>query len=191
MSVEIIEGSRTYKVRGVSYPRVTTILNALRLTWYPDDPAALARGTAVHEACRFLDENDLDRKSLDPMIVPYVDAWEKCKRELNVQIVSIEKPLLDPLLGYGGTPDRVLRIGGELFVGDLKTGEIADSLALQEVAYGALISKDKVIGRIGIQLKPDGTYSTRTFPAADWYRDWRAWLGCMSLYQWKNWRKVK
>jgi len=191
MSLEIVENSRTYKSGGRVVPSVTTILSALKLTWWPDDPAALARGTAVHQACRFLDENDLDQKSLDPMVLPYVDAWAKCKRELKVKIMAIEQPVVDWTLGYGGTPDRKLKINGELFVADLKTGEIADSVALQTVAYGALVANGKPVGRIGIQLKPDGSYSTRQFPASEWYRDYRAFLGAMSLYQWMKWRNGK
>src|SRR3989338_6921714 len=71
---------------------VTGILKVSGLidtTWY-NEPARV-RGTYVHEATQFLDEDCLEWDSLDPVITPYVEAYARFKTESKFHVKRIEE----------------------------------------------------------------------------------------------------
>lgn len=185
MSIDFDEATHGYSIGGRTVPGVTSVLASLGLIRTVDDPAALERGRHVHEACRFFDENDIDDSSIDPIIRGYIDGWKKFRAEKKVKIRAIEKKLGMKDIGYAGRLDRWGEVNGFPTVIEIKTGEIQKAAGLQLVAYGAAVSKMPV-ARLAVRLKPDGTYALHTFPASDWFLDWRAFLGSLSLYQWKQ-----
>jgi hypothetical protein len=89
------------------------------------DPTVLERaeqrGTAVHAACHYLDDGDLNWATVSPEIEPYVRAWERFKKETGVELLGIEKPLFHATLGFAGTPDRVVNLYPHKGIIDLKT----------------------------------------------------------------------
>jgi hypothetical protein len=189
MNIELTADGSHYKVGARTVPRVTTILNALRLQYTPDDPAALARGTAVHAAICFMLENRLDMKTVDDICLPYVIAAQRVIADLKIKPIAIEKPIVSSL-GYAGRPDLICTFGDspERCAWDWKTGKVQAAGALQLVAYAGA-SSSAPIGRIACELTREGTYNVIAFPAKDWYADWRCWLGCISVYQWISRRK--
>ena len=60
----------------------------------------------MHEATQFDDEGDLDGSTLEPELLPYVEAWRKFRRECHLVIALIEQPIHSPKYRYAGTPDR-------------------------------------------------------------------------------------
>src|SRR5690606_20318453 len=83
-----------YRHRGVVVPSVTQILGSLvDMSAIPQDKLeyARARGQAVHLACELYDQDDLDMASLDEVIVPYLEAWIKFKKEAGFIVSSIEQ----------------------------------------------------------------------------------------------------
>lgn len=193
--IELLSDERSYEVDGRKMPRVTTILNDLRLIYRIDDEAAKARGTAVHKAISFLLEERLDWKSVDPLILGYIQAAQKFCSDMDVHPIAIEQHVALPELGYAGTLDLLCTFGrsnAKAIVDWSSGGSVPVTKGLQLIAYGAARPigtkppKQPLppIGRVGVQLREDGTYITNVFDVKTWFQDWRAWLGAIALWQW-------
>ncbi len=185
MSIDFDEATHGYQIGGREVPGVTCVLASLGLIRTMDDPAAMERGRHVHSACRFFDEKDIDEASIDPDIEGYLMAWKKFRAEKKVKVRAIEKKIGMKDIGYAGRLDRFCDVDGFPTVIEIKTGEVQKAAGLQLVAYGAAVSKSPV-GRFAVRLKSDGNYGLVPFPAKDWFLDWRAFLGALSLYQWRS-----
>jgi hypothetical protein len=192
--IELLSDERTYDVDGRKMPRVTTILGDLRLIYRVDDEAAKIRGTAVHKAIAFLLEERLDWKSVDPLILGFIKAAQKFCADMDVHPIAIEQHVAIPELGYAGTLDLLCTFGRSKAkaVVDWSTGAIPVTKGLQMIGYaaarpiGTKPPKQPLppIGRVGVELREDGTYITKIFDVKYWYADWRAWLGAIALWQW-------
>src|ERR1043165_3114073 len=81
-------------------PSVTEILKGAGLVddrWWTE--AGRWRGSAVHAACWYDDEGDLDETTLDPKLQNYLQAYRKFKTELGFIPTDIETPIYNDLLG--------------------------------------------------------------------------------------------
>ena len=135
-------------------------------------------GTAVHRVCEFDDRGTLDQSSVDPALLPYLEAWRKFKKDYHVvfELENIEKMVCSKILGYAGTLDRKAKIKGKWTVIDLKsvvtmlptTGvqlagyKIAENEMLQLSGKGGF-SRGRIQQSWGVQLKPDGTYKIHDY----------------------------
>ena len=149
---------------------------------------ARQRGTAVHQACYFLDEGDLDWATVTPEIEPYVRAWERFKKETGVELLEIETPRYDATLGFAGTPDRIVRFGPISGTIDLKTYKPTDVTGVQLSAYSLLRFGVKLDPpkRWGLWLKADGAYSLTEFSDRG---DETVFLACLTIAKWKRSQK--
>lgn len=174
--------AHTYTVDGKDYPAVSRILKGTGFiddSWYTDHAAE--RGTAVHLACRYLDEGGVDPESIDPEIEPYVKAYEKFKCDTGFAPRLIEHSAHSDFLEYAGTLDRVGQIAGrgEVLI-DLKTGSsIPTWVGVQLAAYAGLVRPD--IERFALQLKPDGRYKVHKFED-----EWAVWTSAVRVYHWQT-----
>lgn len=102
------EGSHIYKFRGQVLPSVTGLLKAegyIDTTFYND--AGRTRGSYVHLATHLDDQGELDEDTLDPGLVGYVESWRRFKAESGFVVEISEVPMVNPSLGYCGTPDVI------------------------------------------------------------------------------------
>lgn len=191
MEISLTPDGAAYRAGKLTLPRVTTILKTLQLVRYPDDHAAMALGRATHLAVRYLLEERLDWKKLDEQVRPRVEAARKLIKQLDIRPIAIERPIASNL-GYAGTPDLVCTFGKtpQRAVLDWKNGKPQAAAALQLIAYAGG-SASSPIGRMTCELKADGDYNLVVWPAKEWYGDWRAWLGALSLYGWVEKRRAK
>lgn len=161
-----------YRIGDTIVPSVTTILRPVNNEHYGigrsgegDGRLAHAadRGDAVHKACQFFDEDDLDEdEELDPEVAPYVTAYKRFRVESKAEILEIERPHIGRYgpAWFAGRPDRIVIIGkrGRPSPLDIKTTEtIAPAVGMQLAAYGEL----RVTTRASLyvlQLFDDGTY---------------------------------
>ena len=173
---------------------VTDILGDLGIIeteFFTED--ARARGHAVHRACEFLDEGDLDWSSLAPIekkicqpVAPYVRAWERFKRETGFVCKVIERPVYHSLYLYAGTPDRIgvfPNEKGEALL-DLKTGEALDWAGLQTGGYDEALGKPQFGGwrrRYAVKLRADGDF--RLVPFED-VNDGKTFLSMFVTHRW-------
>lgn len=79
--------------------------------------------------------NALHSKQEWEMILRYADFWKKCSPKL----IANEKSFCSPDLGFGGTIDRVVMIGGKRYMIDIKTSNyLHTSHELQLSAYATM-----------------------------------------------------
>ena len=156
--------SHTYLFNGTRVPSVTSILGpALGGGDYINDAmrAGMARGTAVHLATQYMDENRLDLKSVDPSLRPFLSAYSSFILDVNPEILAIEQMVYHTAYQYAGTCDRVVRIGNMTGVLDIKTGSAPFYTGAQTAAYyEALRTQFDGMNnaRWHLILKNDGTY---------------------------------
>ncbi len=101
-----------------------------------------AIGTAVHTACQFLDEGDLDNDTLDQTILPYVVAYQRWREQYAPEWEGIELQIESQELRLAGTIDRVGMIQGERYIVDIKSQKAkAKHWGLQIAGYYLLDGK--------------------------------------------------
>ena len=183
-----------YRLDGTKLVSVTDVLGDLGIIeaeFFTED--ARARGQAVHRACHFLDEGDLDWSSLEPIekaicqpVVPYVKAWEAFKHETGFIPKVIEQPVFHPLYHYAGTPDRIGVFPGgkgEALI-DLKTGKAAAWTGLQTGGYDEALGRPrfgKWRVRWAVELRADGDF--RLIPFED-VNDGKTFLSMFVSHRW-------
>lgn len=171
----------------VELPRVTEILRSAGLidvTWFT--PETQARGSAVHLACQYYDEGDLDESSIDPTIAGYVVAYAKWAQESGRESATwIECPMHDKGGLYRGTSDRIFTCRPRS-LWDIKTGCHLAWHALQLAAYVNMLDDPYSYSRFALYLKADGTYSVREFPKSEYGRDLAVFMSALNLWYWKE-----
>lgn len=152
--------------------------------WFTPD--GCQRGTAVHAACHFLDEGDLDEETLDPALTGYVEAYKTFRRAtVATEWAWIECPRQDLMSRYLGTPDRIC-VSRPRQLWDLKTGSHQPWHAIQAAAYVNMLDDPYAYRRFGVYLRADGKYSVREFPRAEYRHDLAVFNAALTLYYWKK-----
>ena len=199
-----------YHHDGQLWPHVTQVLRGLGLDGMEGVPEynlekGAIRGKAVHQACRFIDE---DRKFAWPnleaerMFGGYVETYRQFKADFDYQPVATEELVHDHTYEYAGTLDmrgtvswkrlsdaviRLIRADGAervLVIGDRKTGVPQRSTALQLAAYARCVG---VKLRMEISLNEDGSYIRER--DATFYTsplDEKIFLSALAVFNWKN-----
>ena len=148
---------------------------------------AQKRGTAVHAACQYLDEGDMDWSTVSPEIEPYVRAWERFKKDTGVELLGIEKPLFHATLGYAGTPDRVVNLYPHKGIIDLKTYAPDAVTGIQLAGYSYLeLGQQSPLDapkRWGLWLKDDGRYSLTQYTDRG---DEAVFMSCLTIAKFKR-----
>lgn len=151
---------------------------------------ARQRGTAVHTACHYLDEGDLDWATVSQEIEPYVRAWERFKKETGVELLEIEKPRYHATLGFAGTSDRVVNLYPHKGIIDLKTYNPDRVTGIQLAAYSYLEFGPQpsfdAPKRWGLWLKDDGKYSLTAYEDRG---DEAIFMACLTIEKWKRSQK--
>ena len=175
------EATHTYRVDGVVVPNVTSVLEDCGnsdFSMVPADKleAAQERGRLVHEITHFFDEDDLDTASVDPDLLPYLEAWTKFRVHTGFTPELIEERVYSELYGYAGTLDRVGVMGhGRRALVDIKSGAILPAVRLQLAAYSYCL--DEVMDCFAVQLKKDGNYSVHgPYDPTEYFSDFTAAL---------------
>jgi hypothetical protein len=148
-------------------------------TWFDDYYAT--KGTYVHKACELLDRDELEEAELDPILIPYVAAWQKFKKESGFVITEMETRLTSEIYQFTGKPDRIGVLNNCPTIVDIKSGVIQPWTALQLAGYGLL--KGSPHKRVGVQLMNDGKYKMTEFSD---YHDRQIFLAALFCHQWKN-----
>lgn len=179
--------THTYEVGGKVLPSVTQIVNRVIPRQHYADEWYLRRGSMVHKAIAMHLNGNLDWPSLDPRILGYVRAADRCLAEnfpnWREDFVA-EMPLPGGPLGYAGTFD--LLTGGKLI--DWKCSD-TPATEVQLGGYVALIEHwgKSVRACVAVELSEAGTYKTQ------WYKPARCkalFLAALSIYGWMKENKI-
>ena len=166
----------------MSLPHVTALIYAaglMDLTHFTE--AARDRGSAVHKACQFADEGDLDESTVDPRVRPRLEGYRSFIAETAPAIHAIEEPVRNLAYGYVGTLDRRLTLNGREGVLDIKNGVPAPWHPLQLAFYAGCF--DRPLRRWGLYLDGEGHY--RLIEYTD-RRDWEVCKAVLTLHAWRG-----
>lgn len=186
--------THTYSKGGVEIPSVTKVLKGCGLIDFSKVPperldVALLFGTVVHKTCELYDKNNLDEKSLDPKLRPYLDGWIKFKKDTQAKTESIEEQVYSKLYRYAGTLDRRMILDKHAVV-EIKTSvdfHPANRFQLSAYQYAYNEHLESRVGRINdriaVLLTDEGTYKLEQYRDP---MDFNMFLSCLSIYNWKE-----
>lgn len=158
----------------------------------PPDVLEAARlfGQNVHIACDLFDRDELDWQSLDPALVPYVEAWRNFIHDSGAVVIASEVRVVNERLGYAGSPDKVLAWGKRIVIPDIKaTAVVPRTVGPQTAAYAKAyhsMTGGREPARYCIHLQP-GQY--RTHPRND-PADWSLFVSALNIHKWKEKHRV-
>ena len=161
---------------------VTELLTAegfIDTRWF--DEYSRTRGSYIHQAIHLYDIGDLDEENLDPVLVPYLEAWKRFLKESKFEVIESEVRLTNDILRLTGKPDKVGLLNGKPTILDNKSGAIAPWTSLQLSFYELL--KGFPYKRVAVRLKPDGKYSLKEFKER---ADRGTVLSILNVYYWKK-----
>ena len=172
------ESKHEYRINGRPVPSVTQVLKEAGLidsTFFT--PEAALRGQHVHTACALWDKGELDTCALDPVLVPYLEAWQKFRKESGVTPTIIEEPFCSLEHGFAGTIDRAWLDGKHFVVCDIKSGPLPDWLPLQLAGYSILIN---AFSGMGVELRDNGSYSVKVVNTVELFKARRRFLEALA-----------
>ena len=178
-----------YTLDGLQLPSVTQILDGAGHRAPFKFPEGVAdRGHAVHAACQFDDEDDLDEDSVGSEIMGYVYAWRIYKAETGLEILENEQPLYHPTMMYAGCIDRVIVRNGQKAILDIKSGVRFSHHALQlegyAQAYEAAHGLELESPHVAVYLAKDGTWKEELW--SDRANLGPVWNAAYLTYNWKQ-----
>ena len=192
MQITFDQTTHTYTDEaGVRLPSVTQILKGAGLvdySMYAGAEYAAARGTAVHIACQYWDEGDLDYDQLDPELIGYVDAWVRFREDSGFIPELIEHRISCESPRYAGMLDRYGRVNSAEWLVDIKTGTPHPATAIQTAAYAEALGKLGQCKRRAVYLRNNGMYSLEAHNSD--VRDWGVFRAAYTTYQWKQENKL-
>lgn len=191
-----------YRFGGINVPGVTSVLAPL-IDYSKVDPVLLERarllGQAVHKTTELYDQDELDVDSLDPQLVPYLDAWIRFRKEVDFQPLGIEQRVYHPTYRYAGTLDRTGLVRGNMAVLDIKKMLVLGPvIGVQLAAYQNALNvvrpsvevpyPVRIADRYALGLQADGAYRLQQYkdPA-----DWSTFLSLLNLKNWKAKNGIK
>jgi len=191
MQLDFDSQAHVYRLDGRVVPSVTQLLEPLVDFSMVNDKvleAARVFGTHVHQACHLDDLGELDWATLDPALVPYVEAWRRFLNESGAVVIASEKPVYHAALNYAGTPDRVLSWGKQrLVVPDIKATSVVPRIVGPQTAGYAKAYQSMHGGReperYCIHLRANGTYSAHPRREST---DWGVFLSCLNIWRFLN-----
>jgi hypothetical protein len=193
--LEFDEQSHTYRLDGADLPSVTQAIceaGLVDIRWFTE--YSRWRGSAVHLACWFDDQNDLDESTVEPSLMGYVEAYRRFRENYQFETKDIEARQYHPVFRYAGTPDRVGIVRGNPAIVDLKSGVALAGHPVQLASYAHLPSSLNLspydFERVAVYLQADGTYKVKSYSRADLANDWNVFLAALYFTNWKRSHKI-
>jgi hypothetical protein len=153
--------------------------------------SAAMRGTDVHNAIQFYNENDLDETTLTEEVAAYLECFKRAKEHHGIKIKQNEVMRYHPKYLYAGRCDAVVEIDGVIGLIDYKTGTPAGARDRWQLsAYLEMLKKEipELKGRWNLYLKPGKYENGMGFKLEEHKspRDFMEFLGLFTAYQIKK-----
>jgi len=172
------DGNHEYFLDGQLTPSMTQVLRDSGLIRFDGVPAfileaARARGTAVHSACHFANEDDLDLDSLNDAHRGYLDGWLACRLERRIVPLLCEHRVASRKHRLTGTLDLLCESDGQGWLLDYATGDpvacakhfqtagylgMAFEWAAEDPKLAEVLQRFDRWRRASIRLRKDGTF---------------------------------
>lgn len=194
MNLSFDPGTHTYRMNGVVIPSVTQIIApVLNLSGTDSETLERARlfGIAAHKATELWDQGTLDMETLDPALIPYLEAWKRFRHEHEFEPEMIEYRVCHWQHRYAGTVDRIgmlkRRRNRVRAVLDIKSGlvvgpHVGVQLAGYQHAYN-FNHQGEARHRVSVQLMSNGSYRVEWWDSKD---DWPTFLACLQIYNFRR-----
>lgn len=138
-SVATYAATNHQQISAIASEDPTAAIDLLKGTPWRERDKAASLGSRVH---RLLEG---DGTGASPEEQPFVDAWAAWLAATGTEIIAQEVPVVNTVMGYGGTADLIARANGKIGLLDIKTGStVADrdgqvypEIRLQLAAYAA------------------------------------------------------
>jgi ATP-dependent exoDNAse (exonuclease V) beta subunit len=163
---------------------VTQILKSELGLWQFGTCDAAERGTRVHLACQYFDEERLDFSTVSEIDRPYLDSYIKAKKELKIKVLQNEIRRYHPTYMYAGTLDKLAEVGKQGILVDIKTGSKEHSYRWQTAAYLKLIEQESKR-----KWRRMGLYLSTTGYKVEWHDNPTDWTEFLSLWAAYNVKK--
>ncbi len=183
--------AHVYRMGGVRLPSVTQILEVLDLMSgvpYEQMRAAGEFGTNVHHACHLLDTQQLDAKTLDPALRPYVESYARFLEDSQVVVIASESIEWHPEYLYAGGLDRKVlfpRLTVPSIL-DIKTSAgVPAHVGPQTAAYRELErahGRQTTPTRYCLHLKPGGGYKLHKLTL---FSDFSVFTACRTVFRFR------
>lgn len=154
-----------YRLNGAVIPWISFVLEKTGFvdkTWFRPEHAD--RGHAVHAACLYLIQGDLDWSTVHPDLLPRIKGFEAFWQDLRrfaPTVLLAEKPLYSTVYQFAGTPDLAVEVREGVKVFDIKSGKSGLAAKIQTAAQAILIEERfgvKVVERYALELPEEGGY---------------------------------
>jgi hypothetical protein len=123
-------------------PHITGMLERDGLAddvWFTEESSV--RGQMIHRLTADYDLGAIDVASCNSGYRGYLLAHIKALQTMQVEVLSVEEPLVyPPPKMFGGRPDRRVRIGGVLGVWEVKSGDPQKGHAIQTALQAILVA---------------------------------------------------
>jgi hypothetical protein len=171
-----------YWVDGKEVLSVTQILKAAGLMpeEYYSDVAGL-RGRQIHSLLQALDEGRLLEIPPESAWARYCHAYSCFLSQSRAKIIEVEKPRFSSAYRFAGTPDRLIDLGGNIAVLDIKTGGRCDWHRLQTAGYALLFNPG--VSRFSLYLSANGQYSLAEHCSQ---KDFSVFLSALTVACWRR-----
>jgi hypothetical protein len=146
---------------GAVVPSITQLLKRAGLvdaTFYTR--ASRDRGTAVHDLCAAYDLGALTLEECDSPLRGYLLAHVKALGILRPTMIAVEEASIHASLGFGGRPDRIVKMAGALGVLELKSGPQTPAHAIQCALQCILVEEH--VGLPAEHMQRHAVYLKRT-----------------------------
>lgn len=201
IAIDFDAPSHTYRIGGVKYPSVTTILDEIYREFEHVPPEILepARqfGTDVHMAVFLENHRRLEREGTDAVLLAYVDQWLRLVESLELTVIAAEHRVCHLPLGYAGTLDVLAIFERVLCLFDIKSGTVPRTVGQQTAAYVAAYQTNPISKAYGLVrrrycVQLDG-HATK-FPNVirlDKRTDLNLFISALNCYRFKqDWRQA-
>lgn len=182
------DADHTYKLDGGAVPGVTSVLEpytGLEFVNWELLKAAAEFGNHVHQACHLFNMDDLHWGSLDPALIPYVEAWRDFLRDSGAVVIESEERVYSARHGYAGTLDTTCLLKKTKRIYDIKTGTtVPKTVGPQIAAYNQArreMTGESLMRRYCVHLKGDGKYNVVPLKNP---RDWDIFKAALMLHRW-------
>lgn len=186
------EEKHLYSYNGIDVPGITYLLEKYDLTGYSDIPPHILEparilGSVVHKTTELFDNGTLKWSTVDPIVMPYIEAWINFRTTTSFKPVSIEPRLYSAKYGFAGTPDRAGELNGKMSAVEIKTTkDYHRAMGVQTSAQKILLDENfglNIKKRYVIVLKENGTWYPENCKD---YRDESVFLSCLAIEKWKR-----
>lgn len=193
----VAETHEYFNAHRARVPSVTQILEGVGLVDYSHVREEVLEhkaeiGDAAHKACHYHDEGDLNIATVDPVVLPYVNAWLLFRQEAKFTPELIEHKGIAAVDGmeYGFTLDRLGMFNGRPVLIEIKcTAGVEISWGPQLAGYELALrpTTRMALRRIAVHLKPNGKYSLIEYNDA---KDYQVFKWALGVESWK-WSRRK